>query len=295
MEKFKANAQKVIDISLEAAKFISTLTINLDPAVAEKLKEINKTFNEVTIGNLIEMIKSFTEFSEIINKSTLVSADPKKIQKVLDNLVLTIKEFVFLAQFAFYNFDSVLDSVREINELFKDTAITEFMSTLKIFMEFNEYIEKLKPKAVNPKKMWDIFDLLVQTIKDFIFVSRFAFSNLSESTLKELKELNTFFKDSAITEFTSTLKSMFDLVSFINELEYKPVSEAKLDSMLTYLTEFMVLLANRTKEWVEALQKDSLLESMRELNKTFKDTTLNEFIGTIKSVFDLVTLFEKSS
>ena len=297
MEKFKANAQKVIDLSLEAAKFISTLTINLDPAVAEKLKEINKTFNEVTIGNLTEMIKSFTEFGKIVAEYVYIPLSLNDFKKLMDYMLdmLLIFTQAYKETLKDWEGSGILDTVREINLFWKDSSIAEFTATMKSFFEFGKTVSEFKPTEISIYTFEKVMDNLLNIMVVFTQAYKKVLKDWEGSgVLDRIREINTFFKDSAITEFTSTLKSMFDLVSFINELEYKPVSEAKLDSMLTYLTEFMVLLANRTKEWVEALKKDSLLESMRALNETFKDTNLNEFIGTIKSVFELVKLFAEA-
>jgi tape measure domain-containing protein len=300
MEKFKLNAQKVIDLSLEAAKFISTLTINLDPAVAEKLKEINKTFNEVTIGNLTEMITSFTNFYKAVEEAGKTKqVDPTQIDKLINDLtdfiVMFVEKTIEWAK-ALKGDNYLLPAIKLINETFKDITLNEFMATMRSIFGLMEYINELKFVAVDPLKIDDMMKYFTDFIVMFVgkTIEWGKAIKGDNYLLPALKELNETFKDTSINEFMGTLKNMFDLINFINELEYKPVSEAKLDSMLTYLTEFMILLANRTKIWVESLKNDNLLESMRELNKTFKDTTLNEFIGTIKSVFELVKLFEDS-
>lgn len=300
MEKFKLNAQKVIDLSVEAAKFISTLTINLDPAVAEKLKEINKTFNEVTIGNLTEMITSFTNFYKAVEEAGKTKqVDPTQIDKLINDLtdfiVMFVEKTIEWAK-ALKGDNYLLPAIKLINETFKDITLNEFMATMRSIFGLMEYINELKFVAVDPLKIDDMMKYFTDFIVMFVgkTIEWGKAIKGDNYLLPALKELNETFKDTSINEFMGTLKNMFDLINFINELEYKPVSEAKLDSMLTYLTEFMILLANRTKIWVESLKNDNLLESMRELNKTFKDTNLNEFIGTIKSVFELIKLFEEA-
>lgn len=288
-KKLNEEAQEMLKAGVDQAKVDEYLQAAYNDRL-NKLKEAKKE----SYSSLTQMYKDLEEFIKVFNLDNFKAMVAKvtEIATQAINFMQNIK--VEVSQEA-------LDNIKKLNETFKDvllsnftnsiTSINDLMKTVNAGMQETVDINKIKRFFYNFLLM---FDAIAET-------APFVTETIAVKSLEAIKILNEFFKDVSVSEFSSTVKSMYELMILMDQrVTYNR------DNVIKNIFQFLMDLEQISVQLQQLLGGENFAIVLKHIadesravfgyiNEQFKDITMDKFLKFVSEIDQFIKRFSVDS